>query len=250
MPYSYNGWYASPLLRTRPLVVAGESFVPGILDDDDVYTVLHYVAEQLHERVEPIVAAGWHQMDDWGYSYRLTTNDNSLSCHASGTAFDYNATRHPYGVAASRNFSSAQIAEIHQILNEVGCVVWGGDYNGSPDAMHFEIHGSKAVVALAAARIRNHRTIQEDDMQQADFDKIRGIIDSELKGLRDSVKDVKDQNSRTIEKLNKAAARDAKLRDGLNEVLDDLDADSPLRSKVDNLLRLVKEHDAEADAPA
>ena len=178
MPYSYNGWYASPNLRIRPLVVAGESFVPGVLDDPDVYEVLRYLAQQLHERVEPIVAAGWHQMDDWGYNYRPTTNDNSLSCHASGTAFDYNATRHPYGVRASANFSARQIATIHEIISDLP-IVWGGDYRNSVDAMHFEIMGSKAAVAAAAARIRRNNT-PRDWVDMASRDELREVVDNAL----------------------------------------------------------------------
>lgn len=176
MSTSYNGWFASPNLSIRPLVVAGESFVPGILDDDDVYTVLQYVAQQMHEHVEPIVAAGWHQMDDWGFNFRLTTNDDSLSCHSSGTAIDYNATRHPYGVAASANFSPAQIDKIHEIIADLP-IVWGGDYRNEVDAMHFEIMGNKAAVAAAAARIRNG---MEDEMKQEDFERVRSIVRDEL----------------------------------------------------------------------
>lgn len=177
MPTSYNGWYASPNLPTRPLVIAGESFVPGVLDDDDVFTVLQYVATQMHERVEPIVRADWHQADDWGFSYRESTGSDDLSCHASGTAIDYNATRHPYGVRASANFSPAQIAEIHRILDEVGVVVWGGDWN-TPDAMHFEIHGTRAQVAAAAAQIRNR---EDDQMKPEDWDRLRSIVRDEVR---------------------------------------------------------------------
>jgi hypothetical protein len=246
MPYSYNGWYASPSLRLRPLVVAGESFVPGVLDDDDVWTVLNYVAQQMHERVEPIVRGDWHNADDWGYNYRLTTNDNSLSCHASGTAIDYNATRHGFGVPTGANFSAAQIAEIRKIVAEAGAVKWGGDYNGTPDAMHFEIYGNKAAVAAAAARIRNGID-QEDEMKQEDFERIRSIVDSELTGLRERTANIVEQNSRIVNKLNKGAERDAAVRVGLTEVLDQLDADSPVRNKLNNVLRLLKEHDAGDD---
>ncbi len=248
MPYSYNGWYAHPSLRIRPLVVAGESFVPGVLDDLDVYTVLKFLAEQLHARVEPIVRSDWHQMDDWGFNYRLTTNDNSLSCHSSGTAFDYNATRHPFGVPASRNFSQAQINTIHEIIADLP-IVWGGDYRGTPDAMHFEIMGSKSAVAAAANRIRSGN-VQEDEMKQEDFERIRSIIDSELKGLRENVQDTKEQNSRIVDKLNKAAERDVRIVAGLGEVLDDLDADSPIRNKLNNVIAMLKAHDSEEPTPA
>jgi hypothetical protein len=169
---SYNGWLASPHLSTRPLTVAGESFVPGVLDHDDVYTVLQYVAEQMNERVERIYAPGWHEMDDWGFAYRETTNDDSLSCHASGTAIDYNSTRHPYGVPTLRNFTVAQVEEIRKIVDEAGVIRWGGEWN-TPDAMHFEIMGNRAEVAVAAARIRE---MKEDEMKPEDFDRIREIV--------------------------------------------------------------------------
>lgn len=157
MEYSYNGWLASrnpaDFGGLEPLIVAGESFSPGVRRGD-VHAVLMMVAQKLHERVEPVVKPEWHQADDWGYSYRLNRNANNLSCHASGTAFDYNATRHPNGRRGT--FSAAQVREIRQILLEVnGCVRWGGDFSGVVDEMHFEILGSMQTVARIAGMLRN-----------------------------------------------------------------------------------------------
>ena len=154
--YSYNGWRASsnPAVfgGLAKLVVAGESFAPGVRAGD-VHTVLGYVANQLHKRVEPVVKAGWHQADDWGYAYRKNRNANNLSCHASGTAIDYNATRHPNGRRGT--FSAAQVATIRAILREVDNVVrWGGDFTGTPDEMHFEINANASRVAAAARKVR------------------------------------------------------------------------------------------------
>jgi peptidoglycan hydrolase-like protein with peptidoglycan-binding domain len=154
--YSYNGWLAS----ARPadfgglsaLLVAGESFAPGVRSGD-VFYVLQHVAQQLHARVEPVVRPDWHQADDWGYSFRTNRNANNLSCHASGTAIDYNATRHPN--AKKGTYTVAQIAEIHRILEEIDNVVrWGGDFTGTKDEMHFEIKGTSSQVAAIAKRIR------------------------------------------------------------------------------------------------
>lgn len=179
MVTSYNGWPASPDLATRPLVVAGESFVPGVLDDDDVWTVLNYVATQLHERVEPIVRDDWHQMDDWGYSYRRTTGATSLSNHSSGTAIDYNATRHPFNVSPLRNFTQAQINEIHQIVNIEceGLVEWGGDYRNTPDAMHFDIKGNRTQIAALANKIRN---MGKDWFDMATREELREVVDNAI----------------------------------------------------------------------
>lgn len=180
MATSDNGWPASKSLPLRPLVVAGESFAPGILDDDDVYAVLHYVAEQMHLRVEPIVREDWHQADDWGANYRPNANDpNSLSRHSAAIAIDYNATRHPNGVPTRETFTPAQIREIRKILAEVDNTVrWGGDYRGTPDAMHFEInvdYKDRAILRRVANRL-------EDDMSQ--YAEQLNRIESDLAALR------------------------------------------------------------------
>jgi hypothetical protein len=154
--YSYNGWLASKDPRDfgglTPLIIGGESFAPGVRTGD-VHTVLAHLALQLHVRVEPVIASGWHDADDWGYNFRLNRNANNLSCHASATAIDYNATRHPN---KKRNtFSPPQRAEIRRICRDDldGVVRWGGDFS-SPDEMHFEIIGTSSQVARVAAKIR------------------------------------------------------------------------------------------------
>jgi peptidoglycan hydrolase-like protein with peptidoglycan-binding domain len=153
MVTSYNGWLASPnpadFGGLAKLVVAGESFAPGVRFGD-VHTVLQYVAEQLHARVEPVVRSDWHQADDWGYAYRANVNNPSqLSCHASGTAIDYNATRHPNGRA--NTFTAQQYAEIDKILREVDGVV--RQLRGR-DEMHFEVCAGLAPVNRVAVRLR------------------------------------------------------------------------------------------------
>lgn len=155
--YAYNGWLASPnpadFGGLAPLIVAGESFAPGV-QAGDVHDVLEYVAEQLNGRVEPVYKPGWHQADDWGFNFRKNTNANNLSVHGTGGAFDFNATRHPNGKRGT--FTPAQVSEIHQILAEVDNVVgWGGDFEGTPDEMHFEIRGTKAAVAAAARKVKD-----------------------------------------------------------------------------------------------
>jgi len=155
MPSSYNGWPASPdraALNITPLVIAGEPFAPGVRGGD-VHTVLGYVAQQVHNRVESVSAG--HSADDWGYAYRANTNNPSqLSCHASGTAIDYNATQHPNGRGGT--WSASEKAEILRILAEVNNVVrvlWGYD------EMHFEICGNMAQVAAAAAKVRGQGAV-------------------------------------------------------------------------------------------
>lgn len=138
MPVSGNGWPVDPnpaTLGIENMVVNGVTFpVRG----GKVRQLLEYVAVQVNNRVERANAT----YGCWGYSYRMNVNSpGSWSNHASGTAIDYNATRHPNGVPTAATFTQAQIDEIHKILAEVNHAVrWGGDYNGTPDAMHFEIN--------------------------------------------------------------------------------------------------------------
>jgi hypothetical protein len=154
-----NGWPASPTLPLRPLVVNGVAFVPGILDNADVETVLRYCMEQFAARVEPLRIRGC-----WGFSYRPNRNSpNALSRHSGGIAVDANAPDHPNGVPADHTFSAGQVAEIHAILAEVDHAVrWGGDYHGTPDAMHFEIDTDAASLHAVAERLRDDMPAPKD----------------------------------------------------------------------------------------
>lgn len=147
MPNSYNGWPASDNKADIDIQPFGDAVglpFPGGVKGGDVTTVLAYVATNLHYRVEPCVA-GW----DWGYSYKANVNNPSqLSCHASGTAIDWNAPDHPNGSAGT--FTDDQVGTIYAILNEVqGAVDWLEGY----DEMHFEIAVNAADLAVVAASL-------------------------------------------------------------------------------------------------
>jgi hypothetical protein len=146
---SQNGWPAG----TTAASVGVQSFtVAGVTlsaKAGDVTTVLQYVAQQFHNRVEPL-HAGWC----WGYSYRPIRGATALSNHSSGTAVDFNAPDHPLGVRGT--FGSAKVRAIHAIIAEVdNAVLWGGDYDGRVDEMHFEINVSTGKLAAVAARLRS-----------------------------------------------------------------------------------------------
>jgi len=147
---SQNGWSVgtSGQLGVVPLVVAGIAFPPGVRGGD-VATVLGYVAQQFHNRVEHLYTPGC-----WGYAFRPVAGQTTgYSNHASGTAIDINAPTHP--LAKVGTFTPQQAAEIRRIVAEVAPAVrWGGDYSGRKDEMHFEINASAATVAAVAARIR------------------------------------------------------------------------------------------------
>lgn len=133
--YSQNGWTAgsSSTIPITTLAVGAASFAPGVRKGD-AHTILGYVARRFDSEVEALVK-GWC----WGHAYRPIRGGSTLSNHASGTAIDVNAPRHPLGKAGT--FSSAQAAKIRSIVAACnGVVRWGGDYSGRKDEMHFEIN--------------------------------------------------------------------------------------------------------------
>ncbi len=129
-------------------MVAGVGF-PGGVRRGQAGTILRYVATRMHAEVEPL-RSGWC----WGWSYRRIRGGSQYSNHASATALDLNAPRHPLGRRGT--FSTAQVRRIHAIIDACdGVVRWGGDYRGRKDEMHFEINvrPTDPRVARLAARI-------------------------------------------------------------------------------------------------
>jgi hypothetical protein len=210
--YSYNGWRASPNAASIGIDPNWEPIpghkLPGGIKAGDVEVVMTYCVRQLHMRVEPIDTGGH---DDWGYAYRKNRNANNLSCHASGTAFDWNATRHPNGKRGT--FTTTQVQTIHDICDRelAGVVKWGGDFSGTKDEMHFEIHGTAQQVAAVAARLRVHAqaegaatTFQEDDLDDTQA--------YELKSVFEAVGRLEQDNVQTQRKLDQIAQALAKLQ--------------------------------------
>jgi hypothetical protein len=143
---SQNGWgvitTSSSTALDRGFTAGGEGF-PGGVRRGDVSTILRYVASRLDAEVEAL-----HNPGCWGWSYRLIRGGTSYSNHASATAIDCNAPRHPLGSAGT--FSAAQVRTIHAILGVCeGTVRWGGDYSGRKDEMHFEINRGPGDPAIA-----------------------------------------------------------------------------------------------------
>ena len=156
MPNTYTGWPVIPSGDARLTVIEP---VPGrrfTVLAGPVATVLDWLIRRFHAEVEPIDQG---ILDDYGYNYRKVRGSDSWSNHASGTAVDLNATKHPFKTRADQNFSPAQIAAVRQILADATIngqqVVRWLDAN---DPMHFEINyvsrgGTPENVAKLAARL-------------------------------------------------------------------------------------------------
>lgn len=150
MSVSQNGWPAirsgsdprlSPLRWITGRVLAGP-----------VHAVLDHLGRRFDAEVEPI-----ERGSSWGHHYRAIAGSASLSNHASGTAVDFNAPRHPLGAVGT--FTPAQTAAIRAVVAEVnaagraGVLRWGGEYARRKDEMHFEIVGTATQVATAAGAL-------------------------------------------------------------------------------------------------
>lgn len=155
MATSQNGWPVATADQQDRSPVHGVTMPNGVRRGD-VATVLHHLMDRFHREVEELVP-GWC----WGWHVKVIEGSTSISNHASGTAVDLNAPRHPLGVR--NTFTPAQRARIRAILADLdGVVRWGGDYTGRRDDMHFEIVKNAAAVKRVADRIK------EDDMPSVD----------------------------------------------------------------------------------
>lgn len=141
MPVSHNGW---------PVITRGWWQLPAITGSvlaGPVWVVMFWLSREYARRVEPI-----NRSQSWGYSHRRIGGSSTWSNHASGTAVDFNAPRHPLGTRAEQNFTAGQIRACERILADSrGVLRWLRGH----DPMHWEIaKGVKAAqVQQLATRI-------------------------------------------------------------------------------------------------
>lgn len=157
MSTSQNGWPVDQTGARQDRGLYGGVSLPNGVLAGDVAIVARYVCEQYDRTVEPL-RQGWC----WGWYVKPIEGSTAVSNHASGTAWDLNAPKHPLGVR--NTFTPAQRTAIRAILAYCGNVVrWGGDYTGRADEMHFEIIGSPAAVARIARKIEGKLPVDQDD---------------------------------------------------------------------------------------
>lgn len=153
MPISQNGWpglagSSRKLYQWR--IPTKDGIVKLNLRQGSAGFVLCHLALRFNDETQKLLGG---VLDDWGHAYRPVRGYNSkLSNHASGTAIDLNATKHPLGREGT--FTNKQEASIARILKQYsGTVKWGGDYRGRKDEMHFEINKSMPHVERVARRL-------------------------------------------------------------------------------------------------
>lgn len=158
MATSQNGYSANDRSQIKTYNVPGtKAQLP--LREGATGELLVELAAWIHKHVESIDAG--HPMDDWGYAERpIRGSSTTLSNHASGTAFDFNATQHPLGVTGT--WTRKQKRQINRFLRKrMGNVIrWGENYRSRKDGMHFEINEDYDQVIAVLREYRNKRKVK------------------------------------------------------------------------------------------
>lgn len=150
MASSQNGFPASAnrnALGIKTFVVPAYPNVKLPLRSD-VAPLLLEMARWWFVNIEPPVIPGC-----WGYAYRTVRAGMQLSNHASGTAMDINAPKHPLGAVGT--VPANKRAAISQKSANLG-LRWGGDYTGRKDEMHFELIVSLHLALNLVAALQGH----------------------------------------------------------------------------------------------
>jgi hypothetical protein len=140
---SYNGWTAS---KDQTEIGIKSYAIPGtqlkIRCAEAVAPLIVGFCKEFNELIEPLDGG---QLDDWGYAFRSVRQvPEKLSNHASGTAIDLNATKHPLGKIGT--FPAEKVPMIRALARKYG-LFWGGDYQKRKDEQHFEINVSPKKVS-------------------------------------------------------------------------------------------------------
>ena len=144
---SYNGWlaYSTKELQREYIV---RDYLPGLKPKiectKEVLPIFYNLFYDLHKSVEPLTSTSC-------FSYRNARGKSVLSCHASGTAIDFNHPKHPHHHA--NTFKPEQVAQIQKLIKRYGCR-WGGNWKGyDVDDMHFEIWMTKNEAQLLIQKL-------------------------------------------------------------------------------------------------
>ena len=146
---SQNGWTASKdpnEIHIKSFPIAGTNI--HLRCQATAGIILSAFAAEFHAKVEPLDEGA---LDDWGYAYRPVRGQTTgLSNHASGTAIDLNASKHPLG--KKDTFTIVQKMTLQELVRKYG-LRWGGNYNNRTDEMHVEIIETPAQVQLRIKKL-------------------------------------------------------------------------------------------------
>lgn len=148
---SYNGWIASPTLSKLNTTTFEVPGVPGrkFTTVAVAAPLFKYLIRRFNAEVDPLLGGTF---DEWSYCYRKARAADALSCHASATAVDLDASEFPMG---RQNMTAQQKATVRQILSACrNQFRWGGEFNMPyTDEMHFELVKGTSPDSVRNARV-------------------------------------------------------------------------------------------------
>lgn len=146
---SQNGWTASKdpsQIHVKGFLIKGTDITLRCQASAGI--ILAAFASEFNEKIEKLEG---ETFDDWSYAYRPVRGQTTgLSNHASGTAIDLNALRHPLGKKGT--FGIPKEIALKELVKKYG-LRWGGSYASRPDEMHFEIIETPAQVQLRIKKL-------------------------------------------------------------------------------------------------
>lgn len=157
MATSENGWLVitdAGNSRLRKWKIPGTDRHLILRDGSAGFLLAHY-ALWYHRHIERLDVGEW---DEWGWAVRPVRGKVSgYSNHASGTAMDLNATKHPLGKGGTLLFKIKGVAALARIKTRLllyrGCIRSGAFYSGRKDEMHYEIDAPMWEVEEVARRL-------------------------------------------------------------------------------------------------
>jgi hypothetical protein len=174
MPTSQNGWPVLARNELRWFTAAAGRFAAA---NTAVAEIAAYLITRFDAEVEPIEGP---VLDDWSYANRPVTGGKVPSNHASATAWDLNALRHPRG--AKGTYSMRQETAVMKILDSITdnagrpIIRWGEHYeHATVDGMHFELVATPAQAQQARIRLENAK-MQVTDITPEAADQIADAL--------------------------------------------------------------------------
>lgn len=140
-----------PLPRLRKWEIPGTGRHVLARDGAVGFLVAHWFL-LYHETVERLNLVGdvW---DEWGWVDRVIADSDDITNHASGSAGDTNATRHPLGVRGTYTRAQRRRMRFALLVIYRGTLRHGEFYTGRVDGMHVETDKPFAVLERHARRL-------------------------------------------------------------------------------------------------
>jgi hypothetical protein len=202
MATSQNGWTVITSEQVAPLEVRGVAYVPGVRRS--LLPLFTDLCERLAD-IEAPMSPGC-----WGWNSRPIRGQTSgYSNHASGTAVDHNAPRHPRGSVQHAGYSADQVTAIHELLKRYdGVIRWGGDYRRVPfDPMHFEVVGTAEQVSRVIERLRAKEGLNVAEVKDI-LDKLERV-ETKVETVQNTVKE---KTGKLAERLDRLATELAEVK--------------------------------------